>query len=127
MEAGGKVTAFSKNAGELQSFGNKYLSGGMGRFFGNRATRSLMRRSKWYLGLLDSFGIHNFVGMDELEKQYPDLESKINKYNQNPSNKELFDKEFGGNESEYDAPVGGTQKSSDSFSGLLGSLLGGVI
>lgn len=127
MEAGGKVTAFSKNAGELQSFGNKYLSGGMGRFFGNRATRSLMRRSKWYLGLLDSLGAHNFVGMDELEKQIPDLESKINKYNQNPNNKELFDKEFGGNESEYDVPVGPTQKSSDSFSGLLGSLLGGVI
>jgi hypothetical protein len=127
MEAGGKVTAFSKNAGELQSFGNKYLSGGMGRFFGNRATRSLMRRSKWYLGLLDSLGVHNFVGMDELEKQIPDLESKINKFNQNPNNKELFDKEFGGNELEYDEPVGPTQKSSDSFSGLLGSLLGNVI
>ena len=127
MEAGGKVTAFSKNAGELQSFGNKYLSGGMGRFFGNRATRSLMRRSKWYLGLLDSLGGHNFVGMDELEKQVPDLESKINKFNQNPNNKELFDKEFGGNELEYDEPVGPTQKSSDSFSGLLGSLLGNVI
>ena len=132
MEAGGKVTAFSKNAGELQSFGNKYLSGGMGRFFGNRATRSLMRRSKWYLKLLDKLGVHNFVGPDELEKQIPDLKNKMTEFNKVSGNQELFNQEFGNNSSAVNIPVSSTpkpptQNSSDPFSGLLSSLLGGAI
>lgn len=132
MEAGGKITSFSKNAGELQSFGNKYLSGGMGRFFGNRATRSLMRRSKWYLKLLDKLGVHNFVGPDELEQQIPDLQAKMDQFNQDPNNKELYNQEFGNQSSEYDEPVQLTpqspsQPSSDPFSGMLGSLFGNAI
>jgi hypothetical protein len=132
MEAGGKVTAFSKNAGELQSFSSKYLSGGVGRFFGNRATRSLMRRSKWYLKLLDFLGVHNFIGPDELEKQIPNLESKMNEFNQTPRNQELFNQEFGNNGSAGNLPSSTTsqpptQNSSDPFSGLLSSLLGGAV
>jgi hypothetical protein len=137
MNAGGKVTSFSKNAGELQSFGNKYLSGGMGRFFGNRATRSLMRRSKWYLKLLDSLGVHNFVGPDELEKQIPDLQSKMDQFNQDPNNKELYNQEFGQTNSQSDysdyggksltPPTPAKPVSSDPFSGMLSSLLGGAI
>jgi hypothetical protein len=105
MNAGGKVTAFRRNAGELQSFGNKYISGGMGRLFGNRATRSLMRRSKWYLRLLDKLGVHNFVGPDELKQQIPNLETKMAEFNQDPSNQELYNQEFGDDFSEYDEPV----------------------
>lgn len=134
MNAGGKVTSFSKNAGELQSFGNKYLSGGMGRFFGNRATRSLMRRSKWYLKLLDTFGISNFVGPEELEQQIPDLQAKMDQFNQDPTNKELYNQEFGNQPSEYtpktniaQQSVPSTPVSSDPFSGMLNSLLGGTI
>jgi hypothetical protein len=133
LEAGGKVTAFSKNAGELQSFGSKYLSGGMGRFFGNRATRSLMRRSKWYLKLLDTLGVHNFVGPDELEQQIPDLQSKMNEFNQDPNNQKLYNQEFSNNSNQNDdfvpsiAPQSPLQKSSDPFSGLMGSLLGGAL
>jgi hypothetical protein len=136
MEAGGKVTAFSKNAGELQSFGNKYLSGGMGRFFGNRATRSLMRRSKWYLKLLDALGVHNFVGPDELQQQVPDLQNKMTQFNQNPSNQSLFNQEFGEKKStsDYLDYGGGTSvvnsssnTSNDPFSNMIGTLLGGAI
>jgi hypothetical protein len=137
LEAGGKVTAFSKNAGELQSFGNKYLSGGMGRFFGNRATRSLMRRSKWYLKLLDKLGVHNFVGPDELEQQIPDLQSKMDQFNQDPNNKELYNQEFGQTESQNNyldyggkylpPPQSPSQTSSDPFSGLMSNILGGAI
>ena len=134
MEAGGKVTSFSKNAGELQSFTNKYLSGGMGRFFGNRATRSLMRRSKWYLKLLDTLGIHNFVGPDELQQQVPDLQNKMNQFNQNPSNQSLFNQEFGEKKSTSDyldygggTSVSPSKTSVDPFSNMIGTLLGGAI
>ena len=47
----GSFRGFRDYKGEGQSFATKYVSGGMGRLFGNRATRSLMRRTKWYLGL----------------------------------------------------------------------------
>ena len=129
MEAGSKVRAFSKNAGELQSFGNKYLSGGMGRLFGNRATRSLMRRSKWYLGLLDFLGVHNFVGPDELAQQQEDLKSKIDKYNSDPKNQELFSQEFGSETPLPPTPPQSqqTQTGSDPFSGLISNLLGGAL
>jgi len=130
MNAGGKVTSFSENAGELQSFGNKYLSGGMGRFFGNRATRSLMRRSKWYLKLLDVLGVANFIGPEELEQQIPDLQAKMDQFNQDPTNKELYNQEFGNQSGEFDEPVQlkpQSPPSSDPFSGMLSSLLGGAI
>lgn len=49
---------------------------------GNPATRSLMRRSKWYLGLLDTLGIVDTkISPEELEKKVPDFENKLNEYN----------------------------------------------
>ena len=49
---------------------------------GNPATRSLMRRSKWYLGLLDSLGIVNTkTTPEELEKMVPNFEAKLDDYN----------------------------------------------
>lgn len=112
MNAGGKVTAFSRNAGELQSFGNKYISGGMFRLFGNRATRSLMRRSRWYLKLLDYVGVANFVGPDELQQQIPNLQEKMDEFNQDPSNEQLYNQEFGNDNYEYDEPVTNVSKQS---------------
>ena len=127
MNTGGKVTAFSRNAGELQSFGNKYIAGGMGRLFGNRATRSLMRRSKWYLKLLDYVGVANFVGPDELQKQIPDLETKINEFNQDPSNQQLYNQEFGDDYSEYDEPVKNTSQQSTPSTTTNGDFLGDIM
>jgi hypothetical protein len=58
------------------------LNAGSFRIFGgNPATRSLMRRSKWYLGFLDTIGLANTVGPEELEDKVPDLEQKLNEYN----------------------------------------------
>ena len=44
------------------------IAGGVPRFWGNRGVRSIMNRSKWYLGFLDFIGLGNFVGPDELDK-----------------------------------------------------------
>lgn len=58
------------------------LNAGSFRIFGgNPATRSLMRRSKWYLGFLDKLGLANTVGPEEIESKVPDFESKLDEYN----------------------------------------------
>lgn len=60
------------------------LSAGVPRLWGNPATRVLMGKTRWYLGLLDFLGIANFVGPDELEAQVPDLDNKIKEYTKTP-------------------------------------------
>ena len=87
---------FRDYKGEGQSFASKYISGGMGRLWGNRSTRSLMRRTKWYLGLLDFLGVGNFVGPEELEQQYPDIQDKITEYSNTPQAQQYAQQEFGG-------------------------------
>jgi hypothetical protein len=91
----GQFRGFRDYAGAGQSWKAKYISGGMGRLWGNRATRSLMRRTKWYLGLLDFLGVANFVGPDELEQKYADLEAKIDEYNKTEKAQEYAMEEFG--------------------------------
>ena len=85
----GSFSGFRNYKGEGQSLTSKYVSGGMGRLWGNRATRSLMRRTKWYLGLLDYLGIANFVGPDELEEKYGDLQSRIDEYEKTDQSKQF--------------------------------------
>ena len=74
-----------KQAGQFRGFrdftGKGGFSAGIGRLWGNRGTRGLMRRTRWYLGLLDFLGIANFVGPDELETKVENLDSKIAEYN----------------------------------------------
>jgi len=95
MEKQGSFRGFRDYKGEKQSFSNKYVSGGMGRLWGNRATRSLMRRTKWYLGLLDFIGIANFVGPDELEQKYGDLQAKVDEYSKTEKAQKYAEEEFG--------------------------------
>jgi len=57
---------------------------GVGRLWGNRGTRALMRKTKWYLGLLDFLGMGNFVGPEELETKIEDLDTKVAEYNNTP-------------------------------------------
>jgi hypothetical protein len=66
----------------------------MGRLFGNRATRSLMRRTKWYLGLLDFLGLANFVGPDELEEKYGDMEDRIAEYEKTEQSKQYAEQDL---------------------------------
>lgn len=73
-----------KKATEFRGFrdytGKGGFSAGMGRFWGNRGTRGLMRRTKWYLGLLDFLGLGNYVGPEELETQVENLDTKVAEY-----------------------------------------------
>jgi len=66
----------------------------MGRLFGNRATRSLMRRTKWYLGLLDFLGLANFVGPEELEETYGDLQGRVDEYEKTDQAKQYAEQDL---------------------------------
>jgi hypothetical protein len=44
--------------------------------------RSLIERTKWYLGLLDWLNVGNFVGPEELEKRVNNLRNEIEEYDQ---------------------------------------------
>lgn len=130
IEKQGTFRGFRDYKGEGQSFMAKYFSGGMGRLWGNRATRSLMRRTKWYLGLLDFLGVANFVGPDELEDQYPDIDQKVKEYSQTPQAQQYAQQEFSGVIAppppvpSYDGTTQQPQKGGDAIS-ILGTLLSG--
>jgi hypothetical protein len=71
------------------------VRGGVPRLFGNRATRSLMGRTKWYLRLLDFLGIANFVGPEELMQKFTDLEEKVGEFNKTPQGQKAWADDFG--------------------------------
>ncbi len=123
MKVGAKVATKGLSATEKESLkyafkgfsqyggGNKYFKyilksdvpmwhkfvGGAPRLFGNASTRSLMRRTKWYLGLLDKLGIADTrTTPDELVQKYPDLENKINDYNNTEEAQKNWTEDFGG-------------------------------
>lgn len=118
------------------------LWAGVPRLFGgNPATRSLMRRSKAYLGFLDWLGLGNFVGPEELAKTMPDAEEKWSEYTQTPEGKQAWESEMGSVQgptqpSGEDSGISVTdlarqgivgKSSTDAFSSLIGSLLGKAI
>lgn len=121
--------------GSNASLMSKFRAGVPRVFGGNPATRALMRKTKWYLGLLDFIGIGNFVGPEELLKQVPDLEQKEMEYNQTAQAQNLWNQEMGS------VPVPSGQSSNgggvaqsigqgvkqDAFSSIIGSLLGGAV
>jgi hypothetical protein len=86
---------FRDNKGLANASFMSKVRGGVPRLFGNRATRSLMGRTKWYLRLLDFLGIANFVGPDELMQKYSDLEEKVNQFNQTPEGQKSWADDFG--------------------------------
>jgi len=61
---------------------NRYYDGGFGKLYGNIDMRSLLQRTKWYLGLLDWLNVGNFVGPEELEKRVDNLRNEIEEYDQ---------------------------------------------
>jgi hypothetical protein len=74
------------------------LAGGVPRIWGNRSVRSLMRRTKWYLGFLDFLGLGNWVGPDELDTQLGQqvVNQKLGEYTQTQQSQQYFNDEFGG-------------------------------
>jgi hypothetical protein len=102
--------------------GNKILSwktfwGGMPQLMGrNRSVRALMRKTKWYLGLLDFLGIANFVGPDELQEKLVDskFEQSIEEYNNTDQAKQYAQEDFGSEAAAQDflnRQAGGTSQS----------------
>ena len=81
------------------------FSAGMVRLWGNRGTRGLMRRTKWYLGLLDFLGLANFVGPEELEKEVDNLNQKVEEYSKTTESQQYW---------EEDMKVAGSEESSPS-------------
>jgi hypothetical protein len=88
--------SFGGNAAKgLQGIKN-YKMSGVPRLFGNKATRSLMRRTKFYAGFLDWLGVGNFVGPEELKaKMGANFDEKMNQYSQTSQAKENWESEFG--------------------------------
>jgi hypothetical protein len=87
-----------KQMGFWEAFKKYPISGGLwGKFYGNRQVRSLMNRTKWYLGFLDYLGYGNFVGADELEKELGSQEfnNQLEAYSNTPEAKENWESEFG--------------------------------
>lgn len=84
------------------SFWNRWVRGGSPRVWelftkSERSTRSLMRKTKWYAGLLDWMGIANFVGPEELNKQYGEKQmgEMVNQYNKTPEADKYWIEDFG--------------------------------
>lgn len=81
-----------------KAFTWKNFWGGMPQLMGrNKSVRSLMRKTKWYLGLLDFLGIANFVGPDELQQQMGNakFEEEISNYNQTQQAQQYAQDDFG--------------------------------
>lgn len=79
------------------SLGSKFSAGVPRIFGGNPATRSLMRRTKFYAGFLDWLGVANFVGPDELEEKYGEgISKKYEEYAQLPESQKLWAQDMEG-------------------------------
>ena len=118
------------------TFFNKWVRGGMPRLFGNRSTRALMRRTKWYLGLLDFLGLGNFVGPEELENAIPNLEQKVADYNQTSEAQKNIEQDFGNDSAQQPSPPpissstipsSSSKSSSDGLGDFFKSVLGNAV
>jgi len=73
-----------------------YKMSGMPRLFGNKATRSLMRRTKLWTGFLDYIGVGNFVGPDEtIRRMGPkEFNEKMEEYAKTAEAKKNWENDF---------------------------------
>ena len=73
-----------------------YKMSGMPRLFGNKATRSLMRRTKLWTGFLDYIGVGNFVGPDETIRQMgpKEFNEKMEEYAKTAGAKKNWEDDF---------------------------------
>ena len=64
----------------------------------NRDLTSLMRRTKFYAGLLDYLGVANLVGPDELVKEMGNkaFDSSMSEYATTPEGKEYWSEDMSG-------------------------------
>jgi hypothetical protein len=116
------------------SFMAKYVWPGVS--LRNRELTGLMRKTKFYAGLLDYLGVGNFVGPEELSKEIGEenLRQKMEEYSKTPEGQKNWGEDMESVVQEPTQPVSQpqTQKSSNSieddpFSKMLKSLLGGQL
>lgn len=90
-----------------------YKMSGIPRLFGNKATRSLMRRTKFWAAFLDYLGVANFVGPDELINQMGEgqFNTSMNDYVQTDQAKQSWQDEFGDVQPEQSAATPETNQS----------------
>lgn len=131
----GSRGAFSAYRTPSKVFSWKTFWGGMPQLMNrNKSVRALMRKTKWYLGLLDFLGFGNFVGPDELQAKLGDakFEQSISEYNQTAQAQQNLQDDFGdqGLTTPQQAPVTApsqdqqsTQTQMDPLSWLMGSLV----
>lgn len=117
-------------------FMSKYVWPGFS--FRNRNLMALMRRTKFYAGLLDYIGVGNFVGPEELSKEMGEenLRQKMEEYSKTPEGQKNWGEDMEGVTQE---PIETTTKSQpqqtktsntiedDPFSKMLKSVLGGQL
>jgi hypothetical protein len=110
------------------TLGQKLYAGVPRIFGGNPATRSLMRRTKVYLGFLDWLGLANFVGPDELQQTIPNAEEKWNEYSQTPEAQQMWSSEMGVGQTQTQTQTQPSttpnEKGGDVLSTIIGGLLG---
>jgi hypothetical protein len=95
----------------------KLNAGSFRVFGGNPATRSLMRRSKWYLGFLDAVGVANTVGPEEVESKVDDFNTKLDEYNRSPEGQKNYQQDMSQNSSEVPPPPPPSTESKSSGGG----------
>ena len=115
------------------TLGQKMWAGVPRLFGGNPATRSLMRRTKTYLGFLDWLGFGNFVGPDELLGKIPNAEEKWNEYSKTNEAQKTWNDEMGGFaptevESQMTSSSGRPSSSGpDPIQGFMSDIFGGQL
>lgn len=114
---------------ENPSFLAKHFWGGvtfniLGR---NRDLVSLMRRTKWYAGLLDYMGFGNFVGPDEVIKKLGDEKAnqKFQEYVKTPKGQKIWEEEISGNVTQE--PKQDTTNREEPIAQQSGDILGNII
>jgi hypothetical protein len=92
-----------------------YKMSGIPRLFGNKATRSLMRRTKFWAAFLDYLGVANFVGPDELINQMGEeqFNKSMNDYSRTKQAKQSWQDDFGNVQPEQSTPTPETNQSTN--------------
>lgn len=88
---GMSTTAFRDMAkkGKFSLFGKEFT-----KIWQVPAHRKMLGRTKLYLRFLDSLGLANFIGPDELIQKVPDAESKLQSFMNSPKGQSAFNEEF---------------------------------
>jgi hypothetical protein len=117
-------------------FMSKYVWPGLS--FRNRNLMALMRRTKFYAGLLDYIGVANFVGPEELSKQMGEenLRNKITEYSNTKQGQQYWGEDMSSVTPEQPQTNVQTQPSSskqndgiegDPFANMLKNLISGQL